>query len=290
MMCAFTEPLSLSDAASPRLLRGSSPIVEESCVASNASTVSQEDARDARVADLPTWVNFSERKPQTATFGLAKSLWQPDTEALTCSLAACGKKFHRFLRRHHCRVCGRVVCADCSQGRRRLLPANGSGTGKALDARACDVCCHSADLYPMSRTITPSTPPRTGTMRPPTHAISTPPWGHALRLPVTSLSAPLAIPNSSPVWISCPDAAIEVRSDGRERAEDGAHADASVDEQDTALRDKFGKMFPYEGLLLHEPAALDVLLRCAVDELRSREMHAGASLNRHAAVARLLEM
>ncbi|KAJ1469499.1 hypothetical protein T484DRAFT_1982225 [Baffinella frigidus] len=264
-MCLRMSP-SLSDAA----------IVEESCAASNASTVSQED--------VPTWVDVSERKPPTATFALPKRLWQPDAEALTCSLTACGKEFHSFVRRHHCRVCGRVVCADCSKGRRRLLPETGSGTGKALDARACDVCNHAADLYPMPRTIS-SHPPRSGTMRAPTHATSvvTSEWGHALHLPVTSLSAPLAIPNARPDWLPLPDAAKELPSDGRaraeraERAEDGAQEDATGvrEEQDhdlQALRHKFAKTFHYEGLLLHEPAALDLLMRLASDQLRSRDM------------------
>ncbi|KAJ1469909.1 hypothetical protein T484DRAFT_1918524 [Baffinella frigidus] len=278
-MCALTLSPSLSDAAIPphhqRASRSS--IVDESCAASNASTVSQEEARDNRVEDVPKWVDVSERKPHTATFGLAKSLWQPDAEALTCSLLACGREFHRFLRRHHCRVCGRVVCADCSKGRRRLLPETGSGTRKALDARACDVCYHSADLYNMSRTITPSPPPRTGIM--------SAPWGwYAAGLPrprsETRLPAPLA---TSP-----PSDAAGLPSDWADQAQGANEAAATCsavvpadreEEQDhvlQALRDKFAHNFFYGGMLLHEPKALDLLLRCTADQMRSREMEAGA--------------
>lgn len=38
--------------------------------------------------------------------------WQPDSAAAACFL--CSTKFTFFNRRHHCRKCGRLVCADCS--------------------------------------------------------------------------------------------------------------------------------------------------------------------------------
>eukprot|EP00048_Salpingoeca_helianthica_P024465 m.32567 g.32567 ORF g.32567 m.32567 type:complete len:472 (+) comp9402_c0_seq2:1355-2770(+) len=37
--------------------------------------------------------------------------WMPDEEVSACCV--CRRKFTLFLRRHHCRVCGRVVCAYC---------------------------------------------------------------------------------------------------------------------------------------------------------------------------------
>ncbi|KAJ1475614.1 hypothetical protein T484DRAFT_1592703, partial [Baffinella frigidus] len=66
-----------------------------------------------------------------------KGLWQPDADAPTCSMMTCGKEFNRFFRRHHCRMCGRVVCTDCSTARRRVVPETGST--KTL-ARVCDAC------------------------------------------------------------------------------------------------------------------------------------------------------
>ncbi|KAI0486344.1 hypothetical protein F4859DRAFT_366203 [Xylaria cf. heliscus] len=41
--------------------------------------------------------------------------WQPDTEVTHCPI--CGVRFSIFLRRHHCRKCGRVVCDGCSPHR-----------------------------------------------------------------------------------------------------------------------------------------------------------------------------
>ena len=41
--------------------------------------------------------------------------WQPDSEASECPI--CGKTFAFWYRKHHCRKCGRVVCANCSPHR-----------------------------------------------------------------------------------------------------------------------------------------------------------------------------
>ncbi len=41
--------------------------------------------------------------------------WQPDTEVSTCPI--CGARFSFWFRKHHCRKCGRVVCASCSPHR-----------------------------------------------------------------------------------------------------------------------------------------------------------------------------
>ncbi|KAF2840975.1 hypothetical protein M501DRAFT_902973, partial [Patellaria atrata CBS 101060] len=41
--------------------------------------------------------------------------WQPDNEASICPV--CGVSFTFWLRKHHCRKCGRVVCDNCSTHR-----------------------------------------------------------------------------------------------------------------------------------------------------------------------------
>ncbi|KAJ5180900.1 hypothetical protein N7492_004110 [Penicillium capsulatum] len=41
--------------------------------------------------------------------------WQPDSEVTSCPI--CGKMFSFWYRKHHCRKCGRVVCASCSPHR-----------------------------------------------------------------------------------------------------------------------------------------------------------------------------
>ncbi|MCJ1264089.1 hypothetical protein MMC22_003960 [Lobaria immixta] len=41
--------------------------------------------------------------------------WQPDAEVSRCPI--CGANFNFWFRKHHCRKCGRVVCANCSPHR-----------------------------------------------------------------------------------------------------------------------------------------------------------------------------
>jgi hypothetical protein len=55
--------------------------------------------------------------------------WVEDSAHPACML--CGAEYWLFLRRHHCRACGKLVCWSCSQERRELslVVAKGSGTG-----------------------------------------------------------------------------------------------------------------------------------------------------------------
>ena len=69
--------------------------------------------------------------------------WESDDDAPTCGV--CHRGFTQLLRRHHCRVCGTVVCADCSTKR---PPSAASHGAPAL--RSC-VRCHSSLPVPTAR-------------------------------------------------------------------------------------------------------------------------------------------
>jgi hypothetical protein len=51
--------------------------------------------------------------------------WVDDSDRVTC--AACGVQFTLFNRRHHCRLCGEVVCATCSP---HTLPQSAANSGE----------------------------------------------------------------------------------------------------------------------------------------------------------------
>jgi len=65
----------------------------------------------------------------------AKAAWVPDSEASSCT--KCGAKFTVRRRRHHCRLCGGVFCAACSEAR---ASKNLDGVILAKPRRACADC------------------------------------------------------------------------------------------------------------------------------------------------------
>ncbi|CAL1270215.1 unnamed protein product [Larinioides sclopetarius] len=62
-----------------------------------------------------------------------KEEWVPDAKIQRCQVCK-EERFNMFSRRHHCRRCGRVVCANCSQ---HALIVEGYGNVKV---RVCDDC------------------------------------------------------------------------------------------------------------------------------------------------------
>lgn len=71
------------------------------------------------------------------------TIWIPDSEVSECQ--TCLKSFSFLIRKHHCRLCGRVVCGDCSKFRMVLEKSN-------KPVRVCRSCYygHVNDCeYPM---------------------------------------------------------------------------------------------------------------------------------------------
>lgn len=60
-------------------------------------------------------------------------LWTPDVNVSTCQ--KCNVKFTIFLRRHHCRACGIIICSTCSQYKMLLSHVNAN-----KEVRVCVSC------------------------------------------------------------------------------------------------------------------------------------------------------
>ena len=77
--------------------------------------------------------------------------WQPDAEAPQCR--SCRARFTFTLRRHHCRLCGYIFCADCSARRVRIpsmLLGPGAIKGEALQEQRV---CNKVRLYSMAYSL-----------------------------------------------------------------------------------------------------------------------------------------
>ncbi|KAI0842963.1 FYVE-domain-containing protein [Hypoxylon sp. FL0890] len=60
----------------------------------------------------PTALAFSPRTERRSPQEITLPRWQPDSEVTYCPI--CHTQFSFFVRKHHCRKCGRVVCNACS--------------------------------------------------------------------------------------------------------------------------------------------------------------------------------
>ncbi|KAJ2614196.1 hypothetical protein H4S08_001819 [Coemansia sp. RSA 1365] len=62
-------------------------------------------------------------------------VWDPDESSDRCYI--CFRDFTLFMRRHHCRACGKIVCNACS---RKNIVFMGQTSTEAKEGRGCDQC------------------------------------------------------------------------------------------------------------------------------------------------------
>lgn len=77
-------------------------------------------------------------------FKLSKSRWMSDDEASKCIM--CNNKFNQLRRKHHCRMCGRILCSKCCK-EKIPLPQLGCEEPE----RVCEICRPVTECMTKSR-------------------------------------------------------------------------------------------------------------------------------------------
>lgn len=111
----------------------------------------------AALSSAPTFAYPTHDAPSRPAAASAQSIrainqpeWEDDSSVNECR--RCNRKFSLWVRRHHCRRCGKVVCDKCSTNRALLHPSQVvtdpttpeswiiTAAGATLYHRVCDVC------------------------------------------------------------------------------------------------------------------------------------------------------
>ncbi|KAF7974139.1 hypothetical protein HWV62_13369 [Athelia sp. TMB] len=164
---------------------------------------------------LPHSPEENSRKPRRGKVEhFVPAIWIPDAKTDSCM--RCGKGFGWRRRRHHCRLCGRCVCASCSGKTFFILDSASKSKEATKSARSCDACYDT--VFPLLDSAT--TPllsedqylQSTSTLRglPSLLSVSVP--SLPVPMPATTPDALMAMPIGSPNKTLHP---IDDREDGR---------------------------------------------------------------------------
>ena len=77
--------------------------------------------------------------------------WTADDKVSHCF--SCRREFTMFNRKHHCRVCGRIFCAECSNNKikipsfiRHFIASSVGSATPSAEKRVCTVCYNSTKV------------------------------------------------------------------------------------------------------------------------------------------------
>ncbi|CAE6500871.1 unnamed protein product [Rhizoctonia solani] len=116
-----------------RLRRREPAVVEDN---EDADTENSQPCRTA-IAKQSNSEKQKERRGRVEHY--VPPIWVPDREAPVCM--RCQAAFGWRRRRHHCRICGRVVCASCSSKNFFVMDPSNPDTSKSRKPeRACTLC------------------------------------------------------------------------------------------------------------------------------------------------------
>jgi len=93
---------------------------------------------------------MSAKIPETRVLEKGEKAWMPDEALDGCPL--CGRQWAMMLRRHHCRRCGTLACANCSKKQCHL--AHEEDSSRAY--RVCDMCFNELSLKKLPRLVVKS--------------------------------------------------------------------------------------------------------------------------------------
>ncbi|CAO3569328.1 unnamed protein product [Mortierella alpina] len=118
---AFSSGLSRAQDTPPSARGGVSESMRQS--SSSPAGSNHHLNQDRRTSSMQT---HHHRQPQAQQHyhsppPVSEARWELDSKAIECR--ECHRKFSLFLRRHHCRRCGHVVCDKCSSHRATLHPS-----------------------------------------------------------------------------------------------------------------------------------------------------------------------
>ncbi|KAG8859458.1 hypothetical protein FRB91_007858 [Serendipita sp. 411] len=119
------------------------------------------------------------------------AIWVPDSKTDSCM--RCGGVFGWRRRRHHCRLCGKCVCANCS-GKTFFIASKQPSKESSKPARACNACYEA--VFPVLEPETPSDiqPSQTNGALPHYSSIGT-----LTALPFSKSTPSLLLPSAGPV-------------------------------------------------------------------------------------------
>ncbi len=80
---------------------------------------------------------------------LTKPVWVPDSSCKECMI--CNIKFTHFIRKHHCRQCGRVICSSCSPYRVAWDVNSGTSADSKKMERICKDCFKDRSTHAVRR-------------------------------------------------------------------------------------------------------------------------------------------